>query len=100
MATTVVVTWCNELAGNLEDLCRIGVLTTEHAASSHGLPVVVADGEALGTSEVGPLEAAGAVTVDDPTGQVFWAPLDAAQLALVEAARLAGYAITVRSQEG
>jgi len=31
---------------------RYGVLTTEHAASSYGLPVVVVDGIAYGSAEV------------------------------------------------
>lgn len=35
------------------DNCRLGRLTTEHAASSYGLPVVVGeDGSAYGTGDV------------------------------------------------
>lgn len=35
---------------------RRGVLTTDHAASSQGLPVVVVDGVALGPADLGPHE--------------------------------------------
>ncbi len=36
---------------------RRGVLTVGHAASSHGQPVLVVDGQTLGTAETGPLRA-------------------------------------------
>lgn len=37
---------------------RQGILTTEHAASSYGLAVLVVGGEAIGCGEVGPLRIA------------------------------------------
>lgn len=68
-----------------------GTLTTDHAASSRGLPVVVgSDGAALGSSEVGELT----VAVYPSLGHE---PLTAEQLAVVEAARAAGYQIRIPS---
>lgn len=58
-----------------------GTLTTEDAASSHGLPVVVVGGTAYGPAEVGPVNTR-------PLGED-----DVDEAALVEAARNAGYEV-------
>lgn len=64
-----------------------GYLTTEHAASSHGIPVVVTrDGVALGSAECPPIT----IHRDNDDVSIGWeAEIDAAN----EAARAAGYRI-------
>jgi hypothetical protein len=79
----------------------VGILTAAHASSSYGLPVVVvvwapgrAPGSALGPAEVGALRAS-QLNPDIDDGGPAELPLSAAQLALVEAARRAGYDVDV-----
>lgn len=95
----VTVTWRVEGAvGNLLEVLnqvRVGELTTEHAASSHGLPVVVLDGIALGTGEVGPLAAGESNPDIDALGALPYLPLTPAQNGLIEAARRAGYTVAI-----
>lgn len=68
---------------DLLDLTRCGVLTTEHAASSHGIPVVVGeDGTAYGPAEI-----MAALKVDEPQD------LEADQVKVLKAARRAGYTL-------
>lgn len=71
-----------------------GQLTTEHAASSHGLPVVVLeDGTALGPGEVSALHVTTYVETDDVNGRDVHRTLTADEHALIAAARLAGYVV-------
>jgi hypothetical protein len=73
------------------DVGGSGYLTTDHPSSSHGLPVVVADdGQVLGPAEVAPLSVG---EWDDDLGDDIYRRLTAEQIALVEAARQAGYRI-------
>ncbi|MBA2708259.1 MAG: hypothetical protein H0U59_10710 [Gemmatimonadaceae bacterium] len=65
-----------------------GRLTSDHAASSYGVPVYVReDGAALGAAEVGPLE-----MVDEVAREPTIAPV-------LAAARAAGYTITLVTWE-
>jgi len=89
--TTLNISWTDtaglDTLADLMDPARItrATLTTDHAASSHGLPVVVlTDGTALGIAEV----PAFGVDVDGD--------LDAAGEALVAAARGVGYVVMAR----
>lgn len=68
---------------------RRGLLTTDHAASSHGLPVVVLDGQAHGPAELA--EPVVVPRLEDlrPVRYLFAARL-------VDAARAAGYRIAER----
>lgn len=90
MTATVRVTWTPSRIASLLDLivndCD-GVLTTDHAQSSRGLPVLVRDdGTALGVGEVGEL------TVDCYP-DLGHDPLTAEELATIAAARTAGYTV-------
>jgi len=86
------VTWHtgDHLAGTFRE--HRGVLTTQHAASSYGQPVLVEDGG----DPIGPAEAQ-AVLLYQPPYARRWADMEdaqqAAQQAAVEAARRAGYQI-------
>lgn len=95
MTTTLPVSWTPATITSMLDLisndCE-GVLTTDHAASSRGLPVVVHAGQALGPAEVGELT----VSVYSSLGH---AVITAEQLALVQAARSAGYVVRIPEVE-
>ena len=79
---------------SLLDAYEDATLTTDHAASSHGLPVVVrADGQALGPAEVASVEAMTYVSTDDEAGHDIQRPLTQSESALLEGARRAGYPV-------
>jgi len=90
---SVRVSWSPAALNSLLDLvtndCE-GTLTTDHSASSRGLPVVVRDhdGAALGTAEVGELT----VQIYPSLGHD---PISIDQIAMVKAARSAGYVVRV-----
>jgi hypothetical protein len=80
----------------LEDSWQRGSLTTEHAASSRGLPVVVdASGTARGTAEVGELH-----VYSEEEADGYRHPLTAGQRELVDAAVRAGYRVHVTEGPG
>lgn len=91
--TTVPVSWTPTVSNSVLDLlvndCD-GTLTTDHAASSRGLPVLVVgvNGTAFGVAEVGELT----VAVYPSLGHTR---LTAGQIALIEAARSAGYSVRI-----
>lgn len=69
---------------------RQGTLTTDHASSSHGLPVVVAaGGVALGPAEVD------SVAVVRLTAGGAERDYTAAEVSMLEAARIAGYPVNL-----
>lgn len=89
----------DNLLSDLLDSARAGVLTTAHAASSHGLPVVVDDdGTVYGAAECSNVEAYTYVETDDVAGQDIYRPLTAGERVLLDAARRAGY--DVRRESG
>ena len=71
----------------LGDLFKPGVLTTDHAASSYGLPVLVIGGVAFGSAE-----APNAIFVDCDCG-------GAGVAEVVAAGRAAGYAVRISTCE-
>lgn len=76
------------------DSVKLGTLTTDHPASSRGLPVLIDDsGNPLGSAEVGQLRVMPAEFVNDDAGQVSAVPMSAEQIKTIESAKLAGYLV-------
>lgn len=80
---------------------EIAKLTADHAASTHGLPVVVRQSDgAVGPAEIGPVYACQYVETDDVAGRDIYRPLTVDEIALVEAARRAGYDVRYKTLVG
>lgn len=80
------------------DRCfRSGYLTTDSAASSHGLPVLHdgETGQALGSAECGEVVIDTYIATDDVAGRDVHRALAPHETAIVEAARVAGYTVRV-----
>jgi len=80
------------------DRChREGYLTTDSSASSHGLPVLHdgETGQALGVAECGNITVDTYVSTDDAAGRDIHRELSTDEMAIVEAARRAGYTVRV-----
>ncbi len=76
------------------DSVKLGTLTIDHAASSHGLPVLVADsGEVLGSGEVGLLRILPEESINDDAGTSTRSPLTAEQAKTIQSAVRAGYRV-------
>ena len=80
-----------------DDQARRGILTTDHAASSYGLPVLVIDGTPLGSRDAtGTVYAEVVMTKPGDPGTEHDSgprPALAWQLAIITAARRAGYMV-------
>ena len=79
----------------------VTVLTTDHPASSYGLPVVLVDGQPVSPAECARIVAAetcDAYRAKCAAGdeETSCAPYDAETLALLAAARRAGYVVAVK----
>ncbi len=81
------------------DAARDGELTTDHSASSRGLPVVVVDGQALGPAEVGALCVSTYLETDDVAGRDIHRQLTSEETDLIAAAERAGYRVIVHREE-